>query len=68
MKQDVLNVLQDNLGGAQKEFQISIADMCKRLENETELTQAELLKFIGNETAKCLSDYKTAIIEAFTVL
>lgn len=68
MKQNALDVLQENLGGAHKEFQDSVKEMCQRLNEGAELSQEELLHFLGNETAKCLADYKTAIIEAFSAL
>lgn len=68
MKQDAVDVLIDNLGGAHAEFERAVSWMCERMNNGTELSQEELLHFIGNETAKCLADYKTAIIQAFAVL
>lgn len=57
--------LKKNLDGAHSEFVSANAKMCEKLHSEGDfLSQDELLHFISNETAKCLADYKNAIIEA----
>jgi len=61
--------LQERLNGALNEYTRSVAEMCENLhKNGDYLSQEQLLHFIGNETAKCLSDYKTAVIDAFSQL